>query len=609
MSPSHGFQHRHSTWNTNRCTPPSVRGELEKKGAIATIDGSVQNPQTILEERHRKSEINHSCHENFRDDIVALLKAYAKHKDLENGRKLHADILQQKLLEKDLYLRNALINLYAKCGTLATAQQVFEEFQYRDVVSWNALISGYAQNGYGEEALKCFQRMQKEGCSPNPVTFVCLLKACSNIRAAEKGREIHAVVVTEGLLKNNVIVGTALVDMYAKCGALGKAQESFNSLPVRSIISWNALIAGYVQYGYVKEALESFDQMQQKGFSPNSVTFLCILKACGSMRAIEKGTQIYGTILREGLLERNVLIGTALMDMYAKCGTPSKAQEVFDQLHIRDIASWNTLIAAYVQHGYGEEALNCFEQIQHEGLSPDAISVVYALKACASTGAVDKGKEIHSDTITNKFLEKDVMVGSALIDMYAKCGSLAKAQDVFDQLQFRDLVSWNVLLAGYAQLGKDCTILDLFNKMIGEGMVPDSITFTVVLNACSHSGLVDKGQMYFETIIMNHGIVPSLEHYTCMIDLFCRAGQFDKAIVMIKEMPFCADVAVWHAMLGSCQQRGNIEFGKLAFESVLKLGEKDAAAYICMSNIYAAAGMQEDANKLERVRKDALVNY
>ncbi|MCO5604539.1 hypothetical protein L7F22_058706 [Adiantum nelumboides] len=309
------------------------------------------------------------------------------------------------------------------------------------------------------------------------------------------GKQIHDKIVNQGLLKNTVVLGNALIDMYAKCAALLKAQEVFDALLVRNVVSWNILIVGYAQQEQGQEVLRCFQQMQSQGFSPDVVTYACILKACGIMQNVEVGKQIHDEIVSQGLL-KNVMLGNALVGMYAKCGVLLKAQEVFDALPVRDAVSWNELIVGYSQQGQGQEALRCFHRMRSEGFSPN-------------------------------------------------------------------VVSWTALVKGYAQQGLAKEALDSFQWMQQVRITPDAIIFINVLNACSHSGLIDEGQMYFDSMRKKYGLTPNEEHYTCMVDLFGRARRFDKALRVIRMMPSSDHPSVWSALLGAC--RGNVKLGRLAF--------------------------------------------
>ena len=288
------------------------------------------------------------------------------------------------------------------------------------------------------------------------------------------------------------------------------------------------------------------------------------------------------------------MVGNALVDMYVKFHALTKAQAVFDVILVRNVVTWTALIAGYAQYGYGEEALKCYGLMQEEGISPNTYTFACILKACGSIGADSKAHHVHAEIIHDKLPEKDIRVGTALVDMYAKCGALTKAQEVFDALPFQDLISWNSLMRGYAQIGHNDSVFDSFKKMVEKGIIPDQVTFSIVLNACCHSGLVDKGSMYFDMMKMSYGAMPTLDHYTCMIGLYGRAGQFDKAMAMIEEMPFPGDFSMWCTLLGACHKYGERELGRQAFKHALRLDGNHAAMFILMSNIYADVDEQEE---------------
>jgi pentatricopeptide repeat protein len=492
---------------------------------------------------------------------------------------------------------------------LLKAWRVLDQMSVQDMVAWTVLIHGFIEHGHGYRALSLFEQMHQQGLLPDIFTISCILKACGAIGCIQKGKRIHAKIVKGGSLMKDQLFDTALIDMYAKCGELIEAKKIFCTLQSRSVVSWTTLISGYIQHGHYEDALNSCELMQQEGFSPNSVTFLCILKACACIGAINKGKQIHKEIVRQGLLGKDAFLGNTLVDMYAKCGAFAKAVEVFTKLPIRNVVSWNAIIAGYVQYGYGEEALDHFEQMQHERISPNAITMVCILKACGIVGAIDKGRLIHLNVTREQSLEKDVLVGNALLDMYVKCGLFTTAQKVFDKLPLRNVATWTSLITGYAHLEREGVVVDLFRKMREEGIGPNVVTFTAILNACSHAGLLDKGQMWFVSMNEQYGIVPTLEHHMCMVDLFSRAGHFDRAVSVIHKMPNSNHAAAWTTLLGACCKSGNLALGKLAFEQAVELDSKDAASYIAMSNMYVAAAMLEDAQRIEamRVHNEALV--
>ncbi|MCO5596323.1 hypothetical protein L7F22_050384 [Adiantum nelumboides] len=312
-------------------------------------------------------------------------------------------------------------------------------------------------------------------------------------------------------------------------------RQVLDELLVRDVVSWNAVIAGYAQHGQGQEALACFHRMQGDGVLPDAITYACILKACGILQDVDRGEQIHNEVVSQGLLEKSVVLCSAVVDMYAKCGVLLKAQKVFDELPLRDAVSWDALIAGYAQHGQGEKALGCLQRMQSEDFLPN-------------------------------------------------------------------VVSWTALIGGYGQQGLAKEALHCFHLMEEKGISSDAITFVNVLNACSRSGLVDEGQMHFHNMKEKYGIIPNAEHYTCMVDLFGRTRLFDKALRVIMMMPSSDYPPVWSALLGACRKWGNVKLGKFAFERATQLDGCNAAAYVFMTNIYAAVGMHEEVENIEFMR-------
>lgn len=521
---------------------------------------------------------------------LCILKACSSIRAVDKGESIHAELGRQGLLGKDVVLDTALVDMYAKCGALSKAQAVFDKFQARDAIMWNALLSGYTQHGFGHEALDCYKRMQDEGVHPDAVTFLSVLKACGSTGAVEKGAQIHAELRRRGLLRKDVMLGSAVVDMYAKCSSFAEAREVFDELQAPNVVTWNALLAGYAQQGLGSEALLCFKQMQDHGLAPDTVSFICILTACASIGALEMGEVIHAEVDRQGLLGKDNVLGNALVDMYAKCGALEKAQKVFDKLQSRGVATWTALIAGYVHHGQDDEALSCYEQMRGEGIYPDDVAFGCILKACGNLGAVQKGKEIHGEAGQQ---DKDSVLGTALVDMYAKCGLLVKAQEAFDKLLVPTVAAWTALITGYAQAGLAHMVVKSFIKMTREGIEPNVVTYVVLLTACSHAGLVDEGQLYFETMSSVSHIDPTLEHHTCMVDILSRAGQFDEAVCVIEMVPLADRLLLWSVMMGASRKWADVELGRLAFEHAVQLDQKFPTAFICLSHLYAAAGMQD----------------
>ncbi|KAH7284481.1 hypothetical protein KP509_34G056100 [Ceratopteris richardii] len=439
----------------------------------------------------------------------------------------------------------------------------------------------------------------KEGTRGKVPDFLSLIRACTRNRDLQRGIRLHDDILKRGLLGSHA---GALVTMYAKCDALLKAKSLLDRYDIKDVIAWTALIAGYVRAGQCEDAFYLFEHMQQKGISPNAVTYACILKACGTLGALEMGKQIHDEIMKQGLLQNDVVLGGALVDMYAKCNTLAKAREVLDILPLRDVISWSALIAGYVQWGQAEEAMSCFESMQKENISPNAVTYACILKACGMLGAIDKGKQIHEEIESQDLLQDDIVLGGVLVDMYAKCGDLTKAHCVLDELPSRNAVAWCALIAGYAQQGQGEEALKRFEQMQQEGIPPNGVTLCCVLHVCSQLGRIEEGHNYFTDMGVKYGLKPPIEVYASMVDLFGRAGHLEKAVRLIREMPCCNHSVIWRALLAACRKWGDISVGRWAFDRAIEVDKKDGAAYILMANIYAAAGLQESAKGIETMR-------
>ncbi|KAH7286298.1 hypothetical protein KP509_33G068000 [Ceratopteris richardii] len=517
--------------------------------------------------------------------FLCSLKACGRLGSACEGLELHSEVERRGFLERHVSVGSALVDMYAKCGWLKKAEEVFSILSTKNIVSWTSLIAGYVEHGCGDEALMCFEQMESEGILPDAVTYVWALKGCSSICAKNKCVELHSEIERRGLSKGNAHLNCVLIDVYISCSLITNAEEALAVLPARNVASWNAVISGYTENGFFEKVLECLDQMRLEGVSPDAVTYLCCLKACGQLENLNKAEAIHAEIDRIGLLEKDLIVASTLVDMYAKIGLLSKAQEVFDRLPDRDIVTWNTLILAYAEAGQGEDALVLFEQMQTEGLNADIASLISIMKACGNIGAMDVGQMLHGEVERKGLLEWEIVVGNALVDMYAKWGWLTSAQIVFDNLPQKDVISWNSLLAGYSHLGETESVSGVFEKMYQENIRPDAVTFLIVLNSCSRTCLWKSSQTYFTSMSRDHGIVPAYEHYSCLVDLLGRAGQLEIIFRTLEKMPMSPDISLWHSVLDACMKSGNLKLGMQAFQHALSTNKYDTAAFILMSHI------------------------
>eukprot|EP01018_Ginkgo_biloba_P019053 Gb_20266 [translate_table: standard] len=538
--------------------------------------------------------------------FVNVLRACASLRDLDLGKQVHAHITRTRY-DTNTMVESVLVDTYAKCGSIEDASRLFDRIPKLDLVLWTTMISGYVQNGYCDLALELFLQMQQSDVKPNHYTLSSVLRACGNLSAMREGRQVHANIIRSGF-ELDVSVGTALVDMYSKFGCTKEARQWFDKIPERNVVSWTAMLSGYVQNGQDKEALQFFIQMHHEGMKANQFTFASSVSACASLSALEVGKQVHAYAIKTGV-ESGVCVGSALVDMYVKCGSIEDAQNVFDIMPEHDVVSWTAVISGYSQNGYGENALKYFCQMQQVGIKSNQYTFSSVLRASASLVALQLGKQVHAQ-IHKTGLNFDVFAASALVDMYGKCGIIEDARRVFDKMSEQAMVSWNAMISGYAQHGHAMEALQLFEQMQLAGMQPDHITFIGVLSACSHAGLLNEGRHFFDSLSRDYGITPTREHYSCMVDLLGRAGCLDEARDFINNMPFEPDALVWGTLLGACRIHCNVKLGERVAEYLLELEPQAGATYVLLSNIYAAAGRWDDVAKvrsmmLERgVRKE-----
>eukprot|EP01018_Ginkgo_biloba_P030200 Gb_04419 [translate_table: standard] len=534
------------------------------------------------------------------DTYISLLQACGNMKALKEGKEVHAHMLSTGF-DKKIFLMTKLVSMYAICGSMVYARHVFEKMPKRNACLCNAMIRGYARNGLCEEALLVYYKMQQVGLQPDYHTFSCVLKACAGLSALQEGKEIHNHIMKGGF-ESGIFIGNALIDMYAKCGKIKDARQTFDKMTQRDVVSWNAMIAGYTQNGYYSEALELFSQMKMAAMKPNMVTLASVLPACANLADLLQGKEIHQYIIRSGF-DLDVFVGSTLIDMYAKCNSVDDSRQVFDKMCERDVALWNAMIAGYAHNGYCNEALSLFRQMQLSVVKLNPVTIASIMPACAQLAVMQYGKAIHAHIVRSGF-ESNVFVGTSVIDMYAKCGNIELARQVFGRMSRRDVVAWTAMIAGYGMHGYREDVLTLFNQMQQEGMKADHITFVAVLAACSHVGLMNEGWQYFTRMSQDHHIMLGAEHYACMVDLLGRSGHVDEAYNFIRKMPLEPSAGVWGALLGACRIHCNVELGEHVAEQLFELDPENEGYYVLLSNIYAAAGRWDGVAKVRIMMKD-----
>ncbi|KAK4772767.1 hypothetical protein SAY86_014542 [Trapa natans] len=479
------------------------------------------------------------------------------------GRSIHCQSMQLEL-HCNLHVGNELICMYGKRGQMSVARQVFDRMPTRSQVSWNSMVSGFSRNFDCESAVQMFIRMKSEGIEPNLVTW------------------------------------TSMLSSHARCG---QAEETFRL----------------------------FGEMIRRGIGCNPEAVAVVLSVCADYLPPDKGSILHGFAIKSGC-EDHLIVHNALISVYGKHGDIEGAKRIFSDIQAKSIVSWNSLITSYAENGLcieayeifsqlgdscsevkpnvvtwsavidgfasggrSEEALELFRRMQLAKVEPNTITVASVLSVCADLAVLDSGREIHGFAIRAS-MHSNTLVGNSVISMYMKCGNLTGGVRVFDMLDtHRDLVSWNSIIAGYGMHGHGRESIAYFDRMGENGFLPDEVSFTAVLSACSHSGLVHEGRSLFNRIQREFGVEPTIEHYACMVDLLCRFGTLEEASEIVKAMPLEPNVCVWGALLNACRMHRDAGMAEETAAQIFSSGTEMTGSYMLLSNIYASNGRWDDS--------------
>ncbi|MQM18185.1 hypothetical protein Taro_051170 [Colocasia esculenta] len=532
--------------------------------------------------------------------IAGLLSACASIGDIQNGMQLHSYALKSGI-SSDIIIEGSLLDLYVKCAKIETAHKFFHMTSKDNVVLWNVMLVAYGQMGNLEESFKLFHKMLVARVEPNQYTYPSVLRTCTTVGAVELGEQVHALILKTGY-EHNIYVSSVLIDMYSKCGRHETARDILKRMTEDDVVSWTAMISGYAQHEFYLEALRLFEEMQLRGIQTDNIGLSSAISACAGIQAIQQGLQIHAQAVLLGY-SKDLSIGNALINLYARCGRLRDAYSAFNTMETRDEISWNGLISGFSQNGFFEEALKLFAHMNNEGLKANLFTFGSAISAAANITDVKQGKQIHARMIKTGY-DSEVEAGNVLITLYSKCGSIEDAKMMFSLMPERNEVSWNAMITGYSQHGDGQEALRLFDLMNQEGLKPNHVTFVAVLSACSHVGLVNEGINYFESMNTLHGIIPRPEHYACAVDILGRAGQLDRARRFIEEMPIDPDAMLWRTLLSACRVHKNIEIGEFAAEHLLQLEPHESATYVLLSNIYAVARKWDCRDRMRQMMKD-----
>ncbi|KAK9268937.1 hypothetical protein L1049_000703 [Liquidambar formosana] len=507
--------------------------------------------------------------EPTRVTVASFLSASANLYAFKEGKQGHS-IAVLSGLELDNILGSSIINFYSKVGLIEEAELVFFRMLEKDVVTWNLLISSYVQYGQVKTALNMCRLMRKEKLRFDSVTLTSVLSASADTSNVKLGKEGHCYCIRNNL-DSDVVVASSTVDMYAKCERIDYARRVFDFTTQRDLVLWNTLLAAYAELGLSGETLKLFYQMQLEGVPPNVVSWNSVIL---------------------GFLRNNQI---------------NEAKDIFSQMQSLgfqpSLITWTTLISGLAQNGSGYEAILLFQKMQELWIQPNIVSIISALSACIDIASLEYGRSIHGYIIRHELFHS-IPIATSLVDMYAKCGSIDQAKKVFNMILSKELPFYNAMISGYALHGQAVEALALFNHLKEEGIEPDNITFTSVLSACGHAGLVNEGLELFGDMISKHHVKPSMEHYGCVVSLLSRCGDLDEALQLILAMPFEPDAHILGSLLAACKEHHDIELGKYLSNHLFKLEPENSGNYVALSNAYATAGRWDEVSKLRDLIKE-----
>ncbi|OWM82440.1 pentatricopeptide repeat-containing protein At5g66520-like [Punica granatum] len=560
-------------------------------------------------------------------------------KSLRHAYQIHAQIVVNGL-QRHLYSLSKIFSFFALFGcpeSLGHARLIFSGTKSPNVFMWNTMIRAHSLSELHHEAVLLYPAMvAKARDLPNNFTFTFLLNSCARLAAPGPGFQIYGHVIKLGF-EPDIFIRNALMHFCCSSGLADCARKLFEESSARDLVSYNTMISGMAQMCKPHAALSLFQEMSDSGIWPDEFTFVALCSACSGLNDHGLAKQIHNLVYRYlGFVDCSSgahLVGSVI-DLYTKCGEmdmarkvfsafqPVKslpalssmvsgyaragkvelARQIFDRVNKRDTILWTAIISGYSQAGRYDEALELYKEMEKSGLKPDQVTLVAVLSACAGLGALTVGERINNQSLRARFFGRDAILVTAVVDMYAKCGKIESALEIFRDVpdSQRTTHLFNAMITGLAQHGLGETAVSVFREMESTKVRPDEVTFTGLLCACSHSGLVEEGRSLFKLMSEFYGINPQMQHYCCMVDLLGRDGKLDDAHDFIRTMPFEANSVIWRSLLGSCKLHGNVEMGKIASAKLLELEPDHGARYVLLSNILATTKQWEEAG---RVRK------
>ncbi|XP_068653534.1 pentatricopeptide repeat-containing protein At5g66520-like [Aristolochia californica] len=473
-----------------------------------------------------------------------------------------------------------------------------------------------------------------------PLSVSQILKKCSTVSQLKQLHAQLTVNSSDSSLPSSL--SGSLIRAYASLGGVAYAAILFDRFPsVPSILLWNLMIQSYSKTTIPQQSLRLFQKLLLVGVAADDYTFTFVITACSRCGSFKSGQCLHGLVRKNGFVS-NQFVGNALVSFYSFFSGSSDAQKLFDEMPHRDVISWTSLIrgyvnagdlgaakalfkemaepndvtwaviiAGYVSHQRYNDALGCFQDLlqHHPKVKPNEAIFVCVLSACAHLGALDQGRWVHAYIDKIQF-RKSSNICTGLIDMYAKCGRIDSAKEIFYKFHHKDILTWTSMISGLSMHGHGQDALQLFSQMVSLGIKPDNVTLLGVLNGCSHSGLMDEGSRVFKNMSQLWGVVPKIEHYGCFVDLLSRGGCLEKAFAIVKTMPMDPDIVIWRSLLSACRIHGNVGLGEQIVNHIAQMDSKSRiGGHTLLSNLYASMGRWDKVAKVRKAMEGSRIDW
>ncbi|CAK9310747.1 unnamed protein product [Citrullus colocynthis] len=507
----------------------------------------------------------------------ALLYLYANINDISGAKQVF-----DELHDKNDLLWSLMLVGYVKCNLMDDAFDLFMKIPTRDVVVWTTLISGYARSEHNcQRALELFCSMwMNSEVEPNEFTFDCIVRACGRMGDLSQGKVIHGILTKYGFHFDHSIC-SALISFYSQCEAIDNAKAVYDSMERPCLNASNSLLEGLILSGRINDAEEIFCKLREK--SP--VSYNLMLKGYAMSGRIEESKRLFERMTHKTIISSNIMIS-----VYSRNGEIDKAFKLFESMKSEgNPVTWNSMISGYIQNHQHEEALKLYLTMCRASVERSRSTFSALFQACTCLGTIQFGQSLHAHAIKTAF-DLNVYVGTSLIDMYSKCGSISGAQTSFASVYFPNVAAFTALINGYVHHGLGIEAFLVFEEMLKHKVLPNGATLLGILSACSCAGMVNEGMAVFHSMENCYGVVPTLEHYACVVDLLGRSGHLYEAKEFIRSMPIEADTVIWGALLNACWFWMDMELGESVAKKMLSLDPNAISAYVTLSNIYAKLG-------------------